>query len=83
MLLLQAVRIVLMPCSRPLRVVHSTLVTRVLLNLRTSAAMTSGYTGYGDQTRFTTTLGWELAVPEIDQGDISLRDAGEDCGPIV
>ena len=83
MLLLQAVRIVLMPCSRPLRVVHSTLVTRVLLNLRQSAAMTSDSTGYGDQTRFTTTLGWELAVREVDQDDTSLRAVGEDYGPTV
>ena len=75
--------VVLNSFYRPLREVHSTLVTRVLLNLRQSAAMTSGYTGYGDQTRFTTTLGWELAVPEIDQGDISLRDVGDDCGPTV
>ncbi|TBU27402.1 hypothetical protein BD311DRAFT_665561 [Dichomitus squalens] len=65
----------------PLRVVHSTLVTRVLLNLRGSASKTSGDTSYREQTRVTT-IGWELATSGMPQDHSSLRNV-EDFGNTI
>ncbi|KAM5534716.1 hypothetical protein V8D89_011580 [Ganoderma adspersum] len=54
----------------PLRVAHSTLCTRVLLNLRQSAAKSPGNTTLGEQTR-DPTLAWELATikPQAPDND--------------
>ncbi|KAM5534741.1 hypothetical protein V8D89_011605 [Ganoderma adspersum] len=45
----------------PLRVIHSTLCTRVLLNLRRSAAGSPGLTTLGTEQANAPTLAWELA----------------------
>ena len=68
---------------RPLRVVHSALCTRVLLNLRKAAAADSSggrITGADDLTRHTTLAfapGGQNTVSSSDSEGLSSRDMGE------
>ena len=66
---------------RPLRVAHSTLCTRVLLNLRKAAAMTAyGDISLGDFAR-STNLAFETAPRQSQpQDDVPLDFALQDYG---
>ena len=54
---------------RPLRAIHSTLCTRVLLNLRQSAAGSPGLTSLGTEQANAPTLAWELASIAFPEND--------------